>query len=342
MKHYNIPIFVTHSGCPNMCVFCNQSKITGREEEQSISEVSTTIENYLKTIPSESAVEVAFFGGSFTGIPFEKQMSYLKSVKKYIESGVVKGIRVSTRPDYISEENIVYLKENGVTTIELGVQSFDKKVMDMSKRGYNPEVIYRACEIIKKSGISLGIQLMPGLPGADFESDLMSGIETAKIKPDIARIYPTLVISGTELEEMYEKNEYKPLTIDEAVYISANILIQLELNDIKVIRLGLQPSEDIRAEGVIKEGPFHPAFRELVEGEIIYRFILKESENNIKTEIEINPKDVSRTVGINRRNIERLKNIDFQYKTSIDIAHGEILINGKLFKRKEILKNILR
>jgi histone acetyltransferase (RNA polymerase elongator complex component) len=342
MRHYNIPIFVTHLGCPNMCVFCNQSKITGREEEQCISEVTTVIDSYLKTIPPESAVEVAFFGGSFTGISFEKQMSYLKSVKKYIESGRVNGIRISTRPDYINEENIKYLKENGVTTIELGVQSFDEKVMKKSKRGYTPKVIYEACDIIKKSGISLGIQLMPGLPGASFESDYRSGIEAAKIKPDIARIYPTLVISGTELEEMYDNKEYIPLTIDEAVFISMKIIAELEISDVKIIRVGLQPSEDIRAEGVIKGGPFHSAFRELVEGEIIYRFILENSKFAEYIEVEINPKDISRTIGINKRNIMRLKSIDFKYKTSIDIAQGEIKLNGKLFKRKEILKKILR
>lgn len=342
MKHYNIPIFVTHSGCPNMCVFCNQSKITGKMEEECVSETTKIIESYLKTIPSKSVVEVAFFGGSFTGIPFEKQMGYLNSVKKYIDEGKVSGIRISTRPDYISEEIIKYLKENGVTTIELGVQSFDKKVMEMSKRGYTPEVIYRACKIIKESGISLGIQIMPGLPGSTFESDMNSAYETVKIKPDIARIYPTLVISGTELEKMNESGEYLPLTMEESITRSMHILAELEINDIKVIRIGLQPSEDIRAEGVIIAGPFHPAFRELVEGEILYKFIMNFSLNKNSIEAEINIKDVSRLVGIKKKNIERLKVIDFKYNTSGEITQGEIKLNGNLFKRKEILKNILR
>lgn len=327
-----------------MCVFCNQSKITGKAEEECISGIKNIIDSYLNTIPSENVVEVAFFGGSFTGIPFEKQMAYLKSVKEYIKSGQIRGIRISTRPDYISNEIVEYLKENGVTTIELGVQSFDEIVMEKSKRGYTPESIYRACDIIKSKEISLGIQLMPGLPGATFESDIKSGIEAANIKPDIARIYPTLVISGTEMEEMYNKKEYTPLSMEESIKRTAVVMAELELSDIKVIRVGLQPSEDIREDGVIVAGPFHPAYRELVEGEILFNFIKKYSKDSKKVEAVVNLKDVSRLVGIKKRNIERLRleNIDFQYMTAESILQGEIILNGRLFKRKEILKNILR
>ncbi len=340
MKHYNIPIFVVHFGCPNMCVFCNQKKITGVETDITIKDIEDTIEKHIRTIPEKAYKEVAFFGGSFTGIKQEIQLDYLKTVKKYIDKGLINGIRLSTRPDYINEKNLEILKEYKVTTIELGIQSFDQQVLDISERGYKKDIIYKAIEAIKNSGIKLGIQIMPGLPGADMESDINGTKEIVKINPDMVRIYPTLVISDTKLERMYNENKYIPLSLNEAVDRVMQMLALLEINNIDVIRVGLQPSEDLREEGVIIAGPFHPAFRELVETEIYYNFLDKILIDNKNIEVEVNKKNISKVKGMNKKNLLRFGS-KLLIKENNDIKLNEILVNNKIYKREDVLKIII-
>lgn len=233
------------------------------------------------------------------------------------------------------------LLKYGVTTVELGVQSFDETVLKASKRGHSYNDIVNAAKIIKKAGINLGIQLMPGLPGSDFEKDYNSAVETAVIKPEYVRIYPTIVVANTELEELYKRGEYNPLSVDEAVKICSKMIAIIELAAIKIIRVGLQPSEELRAEGNIIAGPFHSAFRELAEGEIYYKFLKKLYEKCGKLELELNEKDISKIVGIKKRNIERIgyKNISFKLNNSIE--KGKIEINGEIFSREDILKNMI-
>lgn len=324
-----------------MCVFCNQNKINGADFESSIYNIEKTIDEQLATIKPESTVEISFFGGSFTGIAVEIQEKLLKKANEYIKAGKVTGIRVSTRPDYISDSIVEMLLKYGVTTVELGVQSFDEMVLEASKRGHSYDDIVNAAKIIKKAGINLGIQLMPGLPGSDFEKDYNSAVKTAAIKPEYVRIYPTVVVANTELEELYKKGEYNPLSIDEAVEICSKMIAVIELAGIKIIRVGLQPSEELRAEGNIVAGPFHSAFRELAEGEIYYRFLKKLYEKCGKLELVLNEKDVSKTVGIKKRNIERIGYKNMVFKLDNSIEKGKIAVNGEIFSREDILKNMI-
>ncbi|MGL4944972.1 MAG: radical SAM protein, partial [Fusobacteriaceae bacterium] len=171
MKHYNIPIFINHVGCPNSCVFCSQQKINGVETDITPDEVKEIIDEYLVYLPENAQIEVAFFGGTFTGISFELQKKYLKIVKPYIDSGRVQGIRLSTRPDCIDDKILSQLKENGVKVIELGVQSLDQKVLDLTERNYPVSAVEEAVNKIKAYGIQIGIQLMIGLPGSDCYKD---------------------------------------------------------------------------------------------------------------------------------------------------------------------------
>ncbi len=341
MKHYNIPIFIVHYGCPHICVFCNQKKITGVETNITSNDIDLIIKEYLKTLPEDSYKEVAFFGGSFTGISIKLQKQYLDVVQPYIKSKKINGIRMSTRPDYISKEILDLLKEYSVTTIELGVQSFDDEVLEKSERGYKNEVIYEASNLIKEYGINLGIQIMPGLPGSNFEKDILSIKEIVKIHPNEVRIYPTLVITETELEKMYARKEYKPLELEEAVEQVVPMVALLELNDIKIIRTGLQPSDDLREEGVVVGGPFHSAFRELVETEIYYKFfniLLRETE---VVKVECNEKNTSRIIGINKKNKVRLGE-KFKISRNDKLERNEILINLKKYTRKQILDKIIK
>ena len=337
MKHYNIPIFISHFGCPNDCVFCNQKKINGRETDVSLEDVKNIIETYLKTLPKKSKKEVAFFGGTFTGISFNLQKEYLSVVHEYIEKGLIDGIRLSTRPDYIDKEIVDMLVSYGVTTVELGVQSLDESVLKNTHRFYPLEKVYTASKLIKDAGIELGIQLMLGLPGATEESDYMSALKTVEIKPDIARIYPTLVIKETEMAEMFKNGNYKPLSIEEAVQRCKKIYSLLEYNDINIVRVGLQPTDELNDSENVLGGPFHPAFRELVVGEIYYDFLKKFDLSDGKISVEINEKNVSKIVG--NKKINRVR---FGEKLIIKIDHSlsldTIVVNGKSYLWKQVLR----
>ncbi len=343
MKHYNIPIFINHVGCPNSCVFCSQEKINGMETDIKPIEVKNIIEEYLEYLPKKSTIEVAFFGGTFTGISFGLQREYLEVVKPFIDKGLVHGIRLSTRPDCIDNKILEQLKKFGVTAIELGVQSLNQKVLDLTERNYPVEAVEKAVALIKRFDIDVGIQLMLGLPGTTEELDFETAKRTVELKPTMARIYPTLVLSGTKMEKMYNEGIYTPYSLEEAVKVGKKVYSLLELNDIKVIRVGLQPSEDLREEGVIVAGPFHSAFRELIEGEIYLDFIqsliLLENNKNF-IEVYSNEKNISKIIGINGVNKKKLGD-KFFVKIDKNLNLNEILINGKKYGRKDILKRIL-
>ncbi|MBR6472341.1 MAG: radical SAM protein [Firmicutes bacterium] len=262
-KHAIIPIFISHRGCPNDCVFCNQKKITSREGDVTLDDVRNTIEQWLTTLNDVETVEVSFYGGSFTGIPMEQQTAFLKIAKEYKDSGRIDAIHLSTRPDYITREILDNLKAYSVDVIELGVQSFSDEVLLASGRGHDVSCVYEACDLIKEYGFTLGIQLMIGLPGDSVETCRYSAMETVRIGPSIARLYPTVTIEVTELYSMMERGEYSPLTLEEAVKRTKLMYEILEDAGINIIRVGLKSSEIMA-----REIGFHPAFRQLVESEI--------------------------------------------------------------------------
>lgn len=337
MKHYNIPIFISHFGCPNDCVFCNQKKINGRETDVTTEDIKNIIETYLKTLPKKSKKEVAFFGGTFTGISIKLQEEYLSVVFEYIKNGLIDGIRLSTRPDYIDKRIVDMLKRYGVTTVELGVQSLDEKVLIKTHRFYPMEKVYEASKLIKEAGIELGIQLMLGLPGSTDESDFASAVKTVELKPDIARIYPTLVIKETEMADMFKNGSYIPLTLEEAIKRCKKIYSLLDYNNINIVRVGLQPTEELNDNENVLGGPFHPAFRELVVGEIYYDFLKEIYNREKKLEVEINEKNVSKIVGINKINREKLgKDLVIKMNNTLEI--DRIKINEKNYSWKQVLR----
>ena len=339
MKHYNIPIFINHIGCPNSCVFCNQEKINGIETDITPKEVKKIIEEYLEFLPEAGHKEVAFFGGTFTGISFELQNEYLKIVKPFIDSKKINGIRISTRPDSINQDILDQLKYYGVKVIELGVQSLNQKVLDLTERNYLVEEVENASKLIKKNNIKLGIQLMIGLPGSSSETEYETAKKTINLKPDMVRIYPALVLKDTKMEEMYRDGTYTPLTLEESVKIGTKIYSMIETEDIEIIRVGLQPSEDLRKEGIIVAGPFHPAFRELLEGEIYYEFLKKINSKKLEIlEVIANEKNISKIVGIKGINKIRLK--ELRIKIDNNLRLDEFLINGKRYTRKNILNSM--
>lgn len=276
-KHAIIPIFIPHLGCPCQCVFCNQQKITARTKAVSTDEVRETVERYLSTLadldPSE--IEIAFYGGSFTAIPIDAQTAYLEVANEYIDQGRVSSLHISTRPDCIDEGILSNLKRYNVNTIELGVQSFSDEVLRLSKRGHDSDTARKAARLIKKRGFKLGIQLMIGLPGDSLESCIYSARETAALSPELARLYPTLVIDGTELYDMYEDGSYEALSKEEALLRTKEMYKILHKAGINIMRVGLKSTDIIGGSDLsaINGGTYHPAFRQLVEGEIAYEML---------------------------------------------------------------------
>lgn len=267
-KPYIIPIFVPHYGCPHDCIFCNQKKITNVSTTTTSKDVEATIEKYLSYFWKDRVIELAFYGGSFTAIDIDVQSKLLEVPYKYKEKGIIQQIRLSTRPDAINQEILENLKKYQVDTIELGVQSLYEDVLLASDRGHSVKDVYSAVDLIKKYGFNLGLQMMVGLPEDNIEKSIFTAKEFIKLSPDFVRIYPTLVIKDTYLAKLYEKSKYKSLTLKEAVDICTILLILFYLENIKVIRVGLQPTDNIQLGMDVISGPFHPAFRQVVESNI--------------------------------------------------------------------------
>lgn len=265
-KHFTIPIFVPELACPNRCVFCNQHSISGCHQQPEPDEVREIILQHLKTIPEkDSHIEIGFFGGSFTGIEPELQALYLDVARSFLYAGRIHGIRLSTRPDYIDADALKLLKSYGVTTIELGAQSLDDEVLMLSGRGHTVRDVEKATALIREAGFKLGLQMMTGLPGDTPEKALETARRIVELGAVCTRIYPTLVIRGTELEKRWRAGVYSPQSLDEAVVLAARLLEIFREAGVEVIRVGLHPSEDLLVGNDLLAGPFHPNFRELAE-----------------------------------------------------------------------------
>jgi len=258
-KHVTIPIFIPHSGCPQQCIFCNQWKSSGSRGITDADSVRQKIEEYLRYIPeSVDRIEVAFFGANFTGIPEDMQRTMLGAALWYRDKGLIHGIRLSTRPDYITDKGLDLLQQHAVDTIELGVQSFFDDVLSAAGRGHSVSDVYRAVEQIAGKGIGFVLQLMTGLPGDSREKSFSSARSAAALKPEGIRLFPAVILKDTGLEKMYREGRYTPLSLDEAIDRCAGMYRIITEAGIPVIRTGLHPLQD-DTESVIA-GPYHTAF----------------------------------------------------------------------------------
>lgn len=338
-KQYIIPIFVPHLGCPNDCIFCNQKSISGQMKEITEEDVEKTIQEFLKSFKDENLyTEIAFFGGSFTGIDIDLQERLLKTAYKYIKTKQVDGIRISTRPDYIDKEKLKLLKKYGVKTIELGVQSTNNYILKRAKRGHTYEDVKNASKLIRRYGFNLGHQMMIGLPESTWIDELNTAKQLIKLKPKMVRLYPLLVIKKTELEKEFAKGEYHPITLDQAVERCKELYYVFDKKRIQVIRMGLQNTdiisnpENINSEVV--SGPYHEAFGQLVEDSIWYDRILAaiKAVNTKVAEVEItvNPENVNNIIGHKKENIQKLKdlyNVDVKVKQNSNIKPEKFKLN---------------
>lgn len=278
--HYTIPIFIPEEACPFRCAYCNQYNIANRVASPHPLEVKEQIERYLQTFPKKGLKKIGFFGGSFTGMTIEEQNHYLDIATPYIRDGLIDSIQLSTRPDYINEEILDNLRDHGVRIIELGAQSLDDDILRNNRRGHTTDDVHRAAKLIKKQGFQLGLQMMIGLPGDTFEKSFQTATDFIALKADYTRIYPTLVIKDTDLETLYRNGKYHPLLLEEAVTWSKSLIKLFEDHHVRLLRLGLHPSEGLLNGKNLVAGPFHVSFKELVLSEI-WKDILVEKIKNI-------------------------------------------------------------
>lgn len=265
-----IPIFIPHAGCPHQCVFCNQKTISG-QRTAAVEGAKEQIKKWLEWVKPSVENEAAFYGGSFTGLDIALQKELLALTDQLRSQKIIGSVRLSTRPDYIDVERLALLREHGVQLVELGVQSLDDEVLVAAERGHTAKQVAEAVALLKEYGLKVGVQLMVGMPKQGFASVKETVEQVLQLQPDVARIYPLLVIQGTPLAKSYERGEFVPLTLEEAVRQSAYVYKKLFAAGVKIIRVGLQADDELCAEGNILAGPFHPSM-----GEFVQSYLLRE------------------------------------------------------------------
>ncbi|MFC2632999.1 MAG: elongator complex protein 3 [Veillonella parvula] len=264
-----IPFFIPHVGCPYVCTFCNQSRITGQSGIRHLTPeyIQQTIKDYVGTKRNEKFWEVAFYGGSFTAITKDLQHKLLMPAYEILQQGLIDGIRCSTRPDAVGDEAITLLQSYGVKTVELGVQSMNDGILVDAKRGHTAQEVVEAVTRLKHRDMTVGVQLLPGLKGETWQTIIETAIAVAALRPDFVRIYPVLVIENTELADQYRAGEYKPLSTELAIQYCSFLKDWFEQYGIEVIRTGLQSTEELDSRNSLVAGPYEPAMGELVVNE---------------------------------------------------------------------------
>ncbi len=314
MKHINVALFVVHKGCPHMCSFCNQRSISGSQKDITSDDVHSAVKIAVESLSENQAAggEIAFFGGSFTMVEREYMLSLLEAAYGYVEKGIFKGIRISTRPDGIDGEICGILKKYGVTAVELGAQSLDDRVLMLNDRGHTAEQVETACRMLKEYGFEAGLQMMTGLYGSEDSDSLETAEKIIDLAPATVRIYPTVVLKGTRLYELMKSGVFTPKGVDKTVDLCARLIEMFENAGIKVIRVGLHSGGGVE-EGYAG-GAYHPALRELCEGRLYYNRALKLLENyeSGRYILGVNPKEISKMTGQKKENLIRLREIGFE------------------------------
>lgn len=345
MKYGMIPFFIPHVGCPHVCTFCNQSRITETVGIGHLTPeyIASTIKDYVGDSKNDKFWEVCFYGGSFSAIDQKLQKQLLKPAYEALQSGLIDSIRCSTRPDAVSDEQLELLCSLGMKTIELGVQSMDDTVLSLAKRGHTSDDVKLAVKQLRKFGFTVGLQLLPGLLGDSWETIIQTAVEITALQPDFVRIYPVLVIDHTELAEQYKSGIYEPLSLELALQYCAFLKTWFESHHITVIRTGLQSTEELDTGTSLLAGPYEPAMGELVSNEQWRQrieYCMNEHteyfEETIKAVVVKYPRSLTSKVrGLKKRNVEYFKNmykdITFTWRENNDIDTVQCSIDGMVY-----------
>jgi len=333
-RPFIIPIFLPHAGCPHQCVFCNQVSITGSiQQAVAADQIRSHIHQFLEyKNDRRKPIQISFYGGNFLGLKVDEITRLLDLATEFIGQGQVDSIRFSTRPDTISPDRLNIISAYRVETVELGVQSMDDHVLALAGRGHNAADTLRAVEQLKDLQLDIGLQLMVGLPGDNEARSLITAEKTAALGPDFVRIYPALVVKNSRLARWYQKGTYAPLSLAEAVTRVKKLYLLFKKNNIRVIRMGLQATEDLAGDTTVLAGPYHPAFGHLVYSEI-FLDAAQQALDSIKRlsdsiTISVNPRSISKMRGLNNSNIETLKE-NYHLKT-VEVVPDACLAAGEL------------
>jgi histone acetyltransferase (RNA polymerase elongator complex component) len=334
-KRFIIPIFITHQGCPHRCVFCNQEMTTDQATGfPSGAQLQNRIQSFLRTFRGFSERrEVAFYGGTFTGLALEDQTALLTVVQPFMERRMIDGIRISTRPDAMDATELDFLRRHGVHTIEVGAQSMVDQILRNTRRGHTTEDVVQSVRLARSMRFEVGIQIMLGLPGEDSDLFLTTVRRVIDLRPDCVRIYPLLVLKGSPLASDYRRGRYEPLSLDKAVQWAKEALVLFETAQIKVIRMGLQPTPRLEADETIVAGPYHPAFRSLVRSALFYDRACRiledrKNRNGHVVRFRVAPEDVADFKGHKKQNVRRL--MESYGLTSIEIVSDPSLPRGRV------------
>ncbi len=313
-RHRVIPIFIPQKACPFRCTYCNQFAIAGQNHIPTPAEAEATIRQHLSTIPPDTHIRIAFFGGSFTGMSIEEQNTYLDKALPFVQDGTVQSIQLSTRPDYITPEILENLQRHGVSLIELGAQSLNDDILRAVNRGHTVQQVKEAAALIREYGFDLGLQMMIGLPGDTLNGAIHTAHQIADLGAVCTRIYPTLVVQNTPLAQSFQSGEYTPLTLEEAVEWCKALYLFFNEKKIKVLRMGLHPSEGLLSGRDYLAGPFHVSFKELVLTAIWRDRILTQLQGKPEDKAVIRvPHDaINYAIGYGGSNRKRFPNIRFE------------------------------
>jgi histone acetyltransferase (RNA polymerase elongator complex component) len=318
------PVFIPNAGCPHRCLFCAQDRTSMQRPMAAISEAECWLDSVL---PDRGEGEIAFYGGSFTLLPLARQNHCLAMAGRFVAAGRVTGIRLSTRPDALDDSCVARLQAFGVTTVEIGCQSFHDDVLKAAGRGHTAADSVSAIRRCSRAGLQVGVQLMPGLPGGGAGEALQSLQRALELKPSFLRIYPTVVLEGTDLAALWENGSFLPWSLDEAVDICADMLSFCQLAGTPVIRLGLQA--DTRLEANLLAGPYHPAFGQLVRSRLWRRALARVGAAD--GPVCVNPVELSDALGHggeNRRWLAK-RDISLNLKTDRSVARGWLRVSGQ-------------
>ena len=346
-KPFIIPVFLPNIGCPHQCAFCNQSAITSIKRKIPSSEkLHKIVNNFLKYKGKDrDLVQIAFFGGNFLGLRAAHIESLLHEAGKFVTVGSVDSLRFSTRPDTINNEILDILNPFPVSTIELGVQSMDDHVLAMSKRGHTSADTKNAVRLLKKRNYEIGLQMMVGLPSDDETKAQLTGRRIADMSPDFVRIYPTVVLAGSLLAKWYQNGKYAPMPLEQCITLVKNLYLLFRENDIKVIRMGLQASENFEKDAEILAGPYHPAFGHLVFSRIFLDMAMSILNSKKYTQdeviIKVHPRSISNMRGLKNRNVGTLKK-EFSIKSikiipEPSLTENSLIVNNYGSSTKELI-----
>jgi len=325
------PFFLPHAGCPHRCLFCSQwHSEAGEGRLPSPVGVADALDSML---PSRGDGEVAFYGGTFTLLPVEQQLAWLEAVTPFIRKGRVAGIRVSTRPDAMAAGVAEWLAGIGVTTIELGCQSFSAEVLRRSERGHDEQAAGNAVQQLRLAGLAVGLQLMPGLPGSNRAEAIASLTTALSLSPDFLRIYPAVVLRGTGLARLYLAGSYVPLSLEDAVDCCAEMLWHCRRAGVPVIRVGVQATPELDRGEALLAGPYHPAFGQLVRSRLWQRALRRGIALTGTRRVFVHPADLSDAIGHRRSNLEALHENFGEISLRADVAlkPGEMALGGESF-----------